>query len=194
MVLLIGVMGAAAQDPTILQIRILEGEDAVYATGSRATRGITVLVTGETGKPIEGASVSFRLPADGPTGTFASGSKTEIVTTRADGRAAVWGMPWNRTAGRVDIRITTAKGEARAGTVCPIYLSDALSRREAAPSGRASSPPPRSRKWLWVTLAVVGAVGGGVAATGLSGKPSTASASVVVLRIGSPSGVSLGRP
>ena len=153
-----------------------------------------MLVTGETGKPIEGASVSFRLPADGPTGTFTSGSKTEIVTTRADGRAAVWGMPWNRTAGRVDMRITTAKGEARAGTVCPIYLSDALSIREAAPSGRVSSPPSRSRKWLWVTLAVVGAVGGGVAATGLSGKPSTASASAAVLRVGSPSGVNLGRP
>jgi hypothetical protein len=194
MVLLIAAMTAVAQDPTILQIRILEGEGAVYATGSRATRGITVLVTGETGKPVDGATVSFRLPVDGPTGTFATGSKTEIVTTRADGRAAVWGMPWNRTAGKVEIRITTAKGEARAGTVCPIYLSDAISTREAAPSGRVSSHPARSRKWLWVTLAVVGAVGGGVAATGLSGKPSTASASASVLRIGSPAGINLGRP
>src|SRR5437868_6319967 len=64
MVLPISAMIAAAQDPTILQIRILEGEDAVYATGSRATRGITVLVTGETGKPVDGATLSFRLPAD----------------------------------------------------------------------------------------------------------------------------------
>ena len=67
--------------------------------GGRATRGLTVQVTDEAGKPVEGASVSFRLPDSGPAGTFASGSRTEIVTTGGDGRAGVWGMQWNRTAG-----------------------------------------------------------------------------------------------
>ncbi len=192
MALMIAAMMAAAQDAAILKIRILEGEGAVYSAGSRATRGITVLVTSETGKPIEGASVSFRLPEDGPTGTFTSGSKTEIVTTRADGRAAVWGMPWSRKAGGVEVRITAAKGEARAGTVCSIYLSDALAARESAPAGRVG--PSHGRKWLWIAVVVVGAAGGGLAATAFAGRPSTATASPVTLHIGAPGGVNLGRP
>jgi hypothetical protein len=178
-----------------LQIRVVEGEGAVYAAGSRATRGITVVVTNETGKPVDGATVSFQLPQDGPSGTFTSGAKTEIVTTRADGRAAVWGMPWNRKAGTVEIRITAAKGEARAGTVCAIELSEALAK-EAAPTGRSGAARVSgSHKWLWITLAVVGAAGGGVAGVGLVGKSSTAAASATVtLHVGAPVGVNLGRP
>src|ERR1700685_1502523 len=62
--------------PGILQIRILEGEGVAYPVGGRATRGVTIQVTDETGKPIEGASVSFRLPEEGPSGTFTNGSHT----------------------------------------------------------------------------------------------------------------------
>src|SRR5437879_5619201 len=54
-----------AQDPAILQVRVVDGEGAVYAIGTRATRGVTVQVTDETGKPVEGASISFRLPEEG---------------------------------------------------------------------------------------------------------------------------------
>ena len=61
-----------AQDPAIVQIKVIEGEGAVYAVGSRATRGIAIQVTDETGRPVEGASVSFRLPDDGPSGSFAT--------------------------------------------------------------------------------------------------------------------------
>ena len=38
---------AGQSDPAILQIRILEGEGAVYPIGARATRGVTVQVTDE---------------------------------------------------------------------------------------------------------------------------------------------------
>jgi hypothetical protein len=41
-------------------------DGAVYRKGARATRGLTVLVTDETGKPLEHAAVSFRLPEEGP--------------------------------------------------------------------------------------------------------------------------------
>ena len=78
---------AAQNDPAILLIRIVEGEGTVYPIGSRATRGVTVQVTDESGKPVDSAAVVFRLPQDGPTGTFSSGMQTEIVTTTADGRA-----------------------------------------------------------------------------------------------------------
>jgi hypothetical protein len=89
--LLLGLPINAQNEPAILLIRIVEGEGAVYPVGSRATRGVTVQVTDETGKPVDSATVVFRLPQDGPTGIFSSGMPTEVVTTGADGRANVVG-------------------------------------------------------------------------------------------------------
>jgi hypothetical protein len=175
-------------DPAILQVRVVEGDGAVYPMGARATRGVTVLVTDETGKPVDGASVSFRLPDDGPTGTFASGSRTEIATTHGDGRATVWGMQWNRTSGSFEIRITAIKGQTRAGTVVQQFLTDAPD-----PSRSAQIGPGRSHKWLWITLAVAGAAGAAVAATALTGKAAASSPPSTELNIGTPT-ISLGRP
>jgi hypothetical protein len=177
------------QDPAILQLKVTEGEGSVYAVGARATRGLTVQVTDQAGKPVEGASVSFRLPESGPAGTFASGSKTEIVTTGADGRAGVWGMQWNRTAGALEVRVTALKGQARAGTTCSVYLSD-------SPEARASTARvgPKGHKWLWIALAVGGAAAAAVAVTAAAGKPTTAVSSAPAgFSISSPS-IILGHP
>jgi hypothetical protein len=168
-----------------LTIRVAEGEGAVYPTGSRATRGLTVLVTDETGRPVEGATVSFTLPAEGPGGVFSSGARTEIAATHADGRAAVWGMQWNRTAGPFEIRITAVKGQARAGVVSSQSLSNAPEVR-AASAGKARATHG-GHKLLWISLAVAGAAAAGVA--GLAARqPSAAAAasSVTPLKIGTP--------
>ncbi len=172
---------AWAQNPAILQIKVTEGEGAVYAIGTRATRGITIEVTDETGKPVDGATVSFRLPANGPSGTFSNGSRTEIATTRGDGRAGVWGMQWSRTAGQLEIRITALKGQARAGTVCGVYLSD-------SPEARASTARigPRGHKWLWIGLAIGGAAAAALAGTALAAKPTSSTATAQGVQIGAP--------
>jgi hypothetical protein len=177
-----------AQDPAVLQIKVTEGEGAVYGIGARATRGVTVQVTDETGKPVEGAAVSFRLPDSGPAGTFASGSKTEIVTTSADGRAGVWGMQWNHTPGSLEVRITALKGQTRAGTTCSLYLSD-------SPEARASTARvgPKGHKWVWIALAVGGAAAAGVAVTAFAKKPAAASNTPPGFSIGSPT-IILGHP
>ena|SRR5271165_305184 len=155
-------------DPAILQIRVIEGEGVVYPLGGRATRGVTVQVTDETGKPIENASVSFRLPEQGPSGTFSNGSRLEIVTTKADGRAAAWGMQWNRTEGPFEIRITAVKGQAHAGTVCAVYLSKATDETGSSSPVKVA----RSLKWMWITLAVAGGAAVAVAAGAVAGKSS----------------------
>ncbi len=148
------------QAAAIIQLRVIEGEGAVYAIGSRATRGITVQVTDETGQPVGAAAVSFQLPADGPGGTFSSGLRTEIVTTKADGRATVWGMRWNRTTGPFEVRVTVAKGTARAGMVVPQFLSDKVA---AGSGGSAEFHASHSyRKWLLIAAAVGGAAAGGL--------------------------------
>jgi hypothetical protein len=180
-----------ADAPSILTIRVAEGDGAAYPTGSRATRGLTVLVTDEGGRPVDGATVSFTLPAEGPGGVFSTGGRTEIAATRADGRAAVWGMQWNRTAGPFEIRITAVKGQARAGVVSSQSLSNASEARAAAPERTLAARG--GHKLLWISLVVAA----GAAAVGVAGvaarKSSAAAASSVTtpLKIGTPT-ISLG--
>ena len=157
----------------------MEGEGAVYPIGSRATRGVTVQVTDETGKPVDSAAVVFRLPDDGPTGTFSSGMPTEAVTTSADGRANVWGMQWNRVTGPLEVRITAAKGQARAGTVCGLYLSNALVSSEpriGKDVGRKDRllGAWRNHKKIWIGVGIAAAGFVAVAAISSRGTPSAA--------------------
>ena len=168
----------------IIQLRVLEGEGAVYAAGSRATRGITVQVTDETGQPVEAAAVSFRLPDDGPGGTFGTGLRTEIVTTKADGRATVWGMQWNRTTGPLEVRITAAKDLTRAGIVVSQYLSDKVA---AGSGGKGEFHASHSyRKWLLIGAAVGGAALGGLALGGRKTQTSAAANTPLPPVIGPP--------
>jgi hypothetical protein len=183
-----------AQEPAVpqgtLQVRVTEGDGLSYPAGSRATRGITVQVVDETGRPVDGAIVGFRLPEDGPGGIFATGAKTEIATTRADGRAGVWGMRWNRTAGPFEIHITAAKGQTRASAVCQQALTAALS--SSAASKHLGSG---GHKWLWISLAAAGAAAGGIVVAEFVGKSGSGSGSPspTVVQIGTPT-ISLGAP
>jgi len=184
---------AAQIDPAILQIRIVEGEGAVYPIGGRATRGVTVQITDETGRPVDRVAVSFRLPDDGPTGAFSSGMRTEIATTSADGRASVWGMQWNRVTGPLQVRITAAKGQARAGTVCGLFLSDAAASTEPRSS---KAPGWRSHRKIWLGIAIAAGAFAGVAAVTSRGTPSAASSNggkVNAPQIGTPT-IIIGKP
>src|SRR5947209_20280970 len=98
-------------------------------------------------------------------------------------------MQWNRTAGRFEIRITAVKGQARSGTVCAQFLTDALAQRETLSHPNRGGP---GHRWLWISLAVAGAAAGGVASAALAGNPSAASLSSVV-HIGTPA-IVLGHP
>jgi hypothetical protein len=184
-------LAGTAGDIAILNIRVVEGEGMVYATGSRATRGLTVEVTDERGRAVPDAAVSFRLPEQGASGTFSSGARTEVVTTRQDGRASVWGMKWNHTPGALEIRITAAKDGVRAGLVSTQHLSkpsDMTTEGTGVGRGRLSS------RLLVLGLAVAGAAGGGLA-LGMSrgARSSPAAAATVPLSVGPPS-VIVGTP
>jgi hypothetical protein len=116
--------------------------------------------------------------------------RTEIVTTGTDGRANVWGMQWNRVTGSLEVRITAAKGQARAGTVCGLYLSNALVAAEPR------SPAPggwRSHRKIWIGVGIAAAAFVGVAAISSRGTPSAAAGSVNAPQIGTPS-IIIGRP
>jgi hypothetical protein len=161
---------------TLLRIQMLEGEGVVNAAGSRSQRPIVVQLTDETGRPLEGIAVSFRMPEEGPGGVFESGMKTEVVITTADGRAAVHGIRWNRTSGPFQIRITAAKGESRAGTICSEYISE-------APVSRSSFLAPGSQKKKWITILAIAA--GGATAAGMAALKSSPQAQTTPIAAGS---------
>jgi len=176
----------------IVQLKVVEGDGAVYRTGARASRGLTVLVSDETGKPLEHAAVSFRLPEEGPGGVFGSGLRTEVVNTGPDGRATVWGMQWNKTAGPVEIRITAIKDQARAGVISTQYLSDALAPK-AGGEGTFSTPHKSHAKWILVAVAIGGGAAAGFTLARSKGTAAGGASGPVGVMIGNPS-INVGHP
>jgi hypothetical protein len=187
------VLAVSANASVIVQLRVVEGEGVTYRTGSRATRGITVLVTDEAGLPLDMASVSFRLPDQGATGTFNSGLRTEVVTTGPDGRASVWGMQWNRTPGTVQIHITAVKEQARVGIVSTQYLSDSVAPKAGGEGVFTASH--QGHKWLWIAAAIAGgaAAGGAYAFLRSEGSSTATNPAVAGLSVGTPS-IIVGHP
>lgn len=174
----------------IVQLRVLEGEGAIYPIGSRATKGLTVEVTDETGQPVDGATVSFRLPDQGPSGIFNGGIRTQIVTTQAGGKASVWGMQWNKIPGPFEIRVTAVKDQARAGIVTKAILSDASALPGGTGTFRASH---RGRKWLLIAAVAAGAGAGMAMALGHAASAVPAVAPSVAPQIGQPT-LTVGHP
>jgi len=175
----------------IVQLKVVEGDGAVYRTGARAAHGLTVLVTDESGKPVEHAAVSFRLPEGGSGGVFSSGLRTEVVTTGPDGRATVGGMQWNKTSGPVQIRITAIKDQARAGIISTQYLSDDTVALKAG--GEGSFTAPHKGRMTWVLVAVAAVAGGAAAGFMLTRSHSTQQTPVAGVSIGNPT-IIVGHP
>jgi hypothetical protein len=185
--------GTAAAQVAILQIRVVEGEGAVHAPGSRGARALTVEVTDETGKPVEGAAVSFHLPEEGPGGVFTNSMRTEVAVTDSHGRAGVHGLQLNRAPGRFQIRIVASKEQARAGMVSFQYITGPGSGA-AAPTAAGSHG---YRKWIVVALLAGGGAAAGILAAGKSGStPAAAPATplpMITLTIGAPA-ITVGKP
>jgi hypothetical protein len=192
--------GTGPQPGQGLRIRVLEGEKAEFHTGTRASRPLLVEVSDETGRPVGGAAVSFRLPETGPSGVFANGLRTDIAVTSADGRAAPGGIRWGDEPGVVEIRVTAARGESRAGLIVEQVLSAGSSER--SPTRSANAPPdivlpPFKPRRSWVKIAVVAGVAAAGAAAGLGlvrrSEATGAGSATAELSIGTPS-ITVGGP
>ena len=144
---------------------------------------------------MEGAAVSFRLPEEGPGGTFSRGMRTDIAITTPDGKAAVYGMNTGRMAGPFQVRVTVVKGPVRAGVVVDQYISD-------APVKELSARSPGPRPWLWIAAVAAGGAAAGFTfralkrpgATGsVGGPPPAAITASAPPQIGAPV-ISIGGP
>ncbi len=184
----------ATAQVAILHIRVVEGEGAVYAPGSRSARPLTVEVTDETGAPVAGAAVSFHLPEEGPGGLFANNIQTDVAVTDSHGHASVRGLQLNRTSGRFMILIVASKEQARAGIASFQYIAEPGSG--AGPGGHPAKAGSSHGHKKWIVVAAAVLAGGGAAAAilvaGRSGS-TPAPAPTITLSIGTPA-ITVGKP
>lgn len=183
-------LAADSAPPVTIQLRVTEGDNATYSTGSRATRGVAVQVSDETSQPVADATVSFQLPDGGPGGVFEHAKKVETVTTKSDGVAAVWGMQWNKLPGAFEIKVTAAKGQAHAGLAVPQFLTQTKSAGGEGVFAKTHHFPTK--------LVVLGTLGAGAGAGAFlllhrTGSTPLTSAPVVPLQIGNPT-IIIGHP
>jgi hypothetical protein len=171
---------AWGQSEASLQIQILSGQRAVFAAGVASARPVTVLVKDAAGKPLSGASVTFHLPAEGPSGRFPSGLLTEVLLTGADGKASVFGIHWNDKPGPVAISVAAAKSDVRAIEDVMVEISStAQPTRDDRQNTAVAVRQPSSRKWVLLGLVAAGAAGASLAAMTASGHSSPAAPAAV---------------
>jgi hypothetical protein len=194
MALTIALCHTASAQVAILQIQVTGGEGLVQTPGARDSRGIAVVVTDETGRPVEGAAVSFHLPDQGPSGTFVNGLHTDVVMTDERGRAAVHAIEFNRVAGRMEVRIVASKEQARAGTVSFQYIAGASAGAAAATTAAKRSGWHSRKRWMIVAaVAGAGAAGGALAMAHGSSTSATTAESTAIVTIGPPT-ITVGKP
>ncbi len=141
-----------------LKVLILQGDRATNDISSRMGVQPVVEVRDDNDRPVEGASVIFRLPPSGPGGTFDGKSLSKNARTNSEGQAGVTGFAPNAEMGPFDIHVTAIQGNRMGETVI----------REMNSQNRfVITPPPVARKPLWrnkyVIIAAAAAIAAGVA-------------------------------
>jgi hypothetical protein len=152
-----------------LRLRAVEGDGMVVSPNAPSPRKITVVAQDDSGQPVRGVTVRFRLPAEGSSGHFASGLLSETVVTPANGQATVMGILWNDQPGRLLLAVSAALEGETAELEIPVEIG-----LHAAHEPALANPvhPPSSgvrKKWLILAATVGGAVALGVAASALHG-------------------------
>jgi hypothetical protein len=154
---------------SFLCVNLLRGQEPglhiIVVAGEGVTHNITqiekkgrydpvVQVEDENGKPIQGASVVFALPAQGPGGTFENSTQTLVASTDAHGRAVARGIRLNKLTGPFAIRVTASfQGRTANATISETTISAVV---------RANGPFGVSKKsWVISGLTLL-AIGGAV--------------------------------
>jgi len=136
-----------------LKILILEGAGAINNVQTRRATPPVLEVNDANDRPVEGAEVVLRLPASGPSGSFANDQLTQTVKTNYQGQATVTGYAPNAQIGQLTINVTATLGN-RMGRAT-------ISQTNSA-NTFAARPPEHShgikKKWI-IIGAVVAAVG-----------------------------------
>ena len=153
--------GFAQGGPT-LNLVIVEGEGQINNIRQRTAREPIVEVQDENHKPIAGVAVTFLLPNQGASASFADGSHSLTVISDNQGRAVARGLRPNNAQGQYQIHVSASYHGQTANAV--ITQSNVMG---AAAAGSAAGAAAGISGKLVAILIVVGAaaVGGGIYAS-----------------------------
>lgn len=159
------------------RIEVIEGDGAINNIRLHRAKEPVVRVVDQDGHPIPNVAVTFLLPGQGASGTFADGQASLTVMTDADGQAVGRGLRPNGSAGQFQIRVTTSfQGQSGATNI-------SQTNAEPAQGGGSS-------KTILILALVGGAAAAGAAVALSKGKSSagttTTSSTGVVISPGSP--------
>jgi hypothetical protein len=104
--LLLAIWVPAASQAPLLNLVVVEGEGQINNIKQRTAREPVVQVQDENHRPVAGAIVTFTMPSNGASGTFANGARTLTVTTDNQGQAVARGLRPNTVRGQYQIRVT----------------------------------------------------------------------------------------
>lgn len=162
-----------------LRIIALEGQRAVNYIPIRTTTAPVVEVRDENDRPVEGATVVFKLPDSGPGGTFEGGQTTQTGITDFRGQVGARGYTSNSVPGRFVIEVN-ATYEDRSARL-PITQTNSI---DALPP-ELGGPKKSSRK-KWILLSVAAGAGAGVALYLLTGRDKPISVGGGPVSVGGP--------
>jgi len=149
-----------AAPPATLDVYVLRGEGAVNVIPTSSVVTPVVEIRDESGRPLAGAEVIFRLPEAGPGGRFAGDSPTFRTISNPAGQAAPSGFAINKDAGAFLIHVTASLRDRRGSAV--IHQVNSQKDPALEPVKKSGS----RRKWYIIgALAAAGVAGGIVAAT-----------------------------
>jgi hypothetical protein len=135
-----------------IQIVIIEGDGAINNVRQRVAREPIIQVEDENRRPVAGAAVTFLLPNQGASASFANGGQSLTITTDAQGRAVARGLRPNNVNGQYEIRVNASSEGRTASTT----ISQTNALVAAAAAGGISAK-----------LIAILAIAGGAAAAGV---------------------------
>jgi hypothetical protein len=142
-------VAAAAQTQSTIAVRVVQGDNAINSIRLRRGHDPVVQVLDPSGEPLGNATVSFLLPASGPSATFGESAQSLTVQTDNRGMAAGRGLVPNRLEGQFRIRATASwRGESASVNITQ------TNAEAAATSSRS--------KWIAIAAAIGGAAAGAV--------------------------------
>lgn len=177
-----GAPGSAPNRQGPLRIIVLVGDGAVHRIPLRLFTDPVVEVRDSNDLPVEGATVVFTLPAEGPSGTF-SGQRAVTARSDAAGQAGAYGFASNQTAGKfvIDVKATLGDRQGQAS----IRQTNSMQ----AIASTIDKPKSKVKKWLLISGIAAGALVATLLAT-RGGTPAPVPPTVVLR----PGTISVGGP
>lgn len=165
-----------------LKVLALAGNGEQNDLERRVMAPLVVQVLDENGRPVEGAQVVFRFPAQGPGVKLPDGKTSQTTTTNADGQARALGWTANGEIGTFPVRVTaTRRNEFGEATLSMSNIASAADGAKAKKKGWLSS------KWAKIGLvAGAGAAAAIAVAATRGGGGSTGNTPTVIVVPGSP--------